>query len=585
MGVSTIVSKYAVDLYHSGAAYLKKGASYVSKETKDALVNHTAIGKRLKNGVIDAIDSFNHGFSKFTQGDGGIDNYIQSIKSKAWGVTKNLYKDKKFTESIAEYAAKRGVFNYTCEGKTHEQIFKELIEMSGVGPTKFAQIISSNNQIMSKIKSPQLKAAIKNTRSHCSFSRSLSDAQKVVDKAFPNGGYVLEKELSAGSIGAAYLVKRPDGSTAVLKMLKNGVTKEQLEQEEKIFTRLVKEFSSNPEEYAKNKAMLHSWYKDWKEELNFASEYSNNKLLASGAKRYKVAAVTDLAEDGTCLVMDKANGIQMNKLVKILEDYKSNPSEFAKKYAKEIEENPWLANPERVMKDLPKTLLKTFDEQFLFLKKNGKTMMHGDPHTGNFFITADANGKLIPEFIDTGNCVARSAAQIKDDIKFFSNYLVGNSEGVAKYFVDQCGYNRANKQYVISQISKDIEKYIFGKKQKITKFVDIQNSISEILKKHGLQMSAENATAMKAQMQFFTAVSEAGKLSGQSFDMATLLKDLPQAVFGMVKNGVNPWSALKDAFKFAYYHQQRAIGTAYQFTIKDINNYVNNSDNKMNQIV
>lgn len=351
--------------------------------------------------------------------------------------------------------------------------------------------------------------------------------------------------------------------------------------EEKIFTRVVKEFSSTPEEYAKNKNMLQSWYKDWKEELNFSTEFANNKLLSTGAKRYKVAAVTDLSKDGSCLVMDKANGIQMNKLVNILEDYKANPTEFATKYSKEIAENPWLGNPEKVMKDLPKTLLKTFDEQFLFLKKNGKTMMHGDPHTGNFFITADANGKLIPEFIDTGNCVARSASQIKEDIKFFSNYMVGNSEGVAKYFVEQCGYNRADKKVVISQISKDIENYIFGKKQKITKFVDIQNSISEILKKHGLQMSAENATAMKAQMQFFTAVSEAGKLSGQSFDMATLLKDIPQAVFGMIKNGVNPWSALKDALKFAYYNQQRAVGTAYQFSIKDINNYVK-AENDLN---
>lgn len=404
-----------------------------------------------------------------------------------------------------------------------------------------------------------------------------------MDKAFPNGGYVLEKELSAGSIGAAYLVKRPDGSTAVLKMLKNGVTKEQLDMEEKIFTRVVKEFSSTPEEYAKNKNMLQSWYKDWKEELNFSTEFANNKLLATGAKRYKVAAVTDLSKDGTCLVMDKANGIQMNKLVNILEDYKANPAEFATKYSKEIAENPWLANPEKVMKELPKTLLKTFDEQFLFLKKNGKTMMHGDPHTGNFFITADAKGKLIPEFIDTGNCVARSASQIKEDIKFFSNYMVGNSEGVAKYFVDQCGYSRADKALVTSQIAKDIETYIFGKKQKITKFVDIQNSISEILKKHGLQMSAENATAMKAQMQFFTAVSEAGKLSGQSFDMATLLKDIPQAVFGMIKNGVNPWSALKDALKFAYYNQQRAVGTAYQFSIKDIDKYMT-QDNKLDKV-
>lgn len=580
MGISTSLSSYAVDLYHSGAAVFKKGVSYVSRETKSVLANHTAIGRRLKSGITDAKDSFKHGFTKFTQGE-NVDDYIKSIKSKSWGVTKTLYKDKKFTDALAEYAFKRGVFNYTCEGKTHEKIFQELIEMSGVGPTKFAQIISSNNQIMSKIKTPELQAAIKNTRSHCSFSRSLSDAQKVVDKAFPNGGYVLEKELSAGSIGAAYLVKRPDGSTAVLKMLKNGVTKEQLDMEEKIFTRVVKEFSSTPEEYAKNKNMLQSWYKDWKEELNFSTEFANNKLLSTGAKRYKVAAVTDLSKDGSCLVMDKANGIQMNKLVNILEDYKANPTEFATKYSKEIAENPWLGNPEKVMKDLPKTLLKTFDEQFLFLKKNGKTMMHGDPHTGNFFITADANGKLIPEFIDTGNCVARSASQIKEDIKFFSNYMVGNSEGVAKYFVEQCGYNRADKKVVISQISKDIENYIFGKKQKITKFVDIQNSISEILKKHGLQMSAENATAMKAQMQFFTAVSEAGKLSGQSFDMATLLKDIPQAVFGMIKNGVNPWSALKDALKFAYYNQQRAVGTAYQFSIKDINNYVK-AENDLN---
>lgn len=582
MGISTSLSSFAVDLYHSGAAVFKKGVSYVSREAKDVFANHTAIGRRLKSGIVDARDSFKQGFTKFTQGE-NVDGYIQSIKSKSWGVTKTLYKDKKFTDALAEYAARRGVFNYTCEGKSHEKIFQELIEMSGVGPTKFAQIISSNNQIMSKIKTPELQAAIRNTRSHCSFSRNLSEAQKVVDKAFPNGGYVLEKELSAGSIGAAYLVKRPDGSTAVLKMLKNGVTKEQLDMEEKIFTRVVKEFSSTPEEYAKNKNMLQSWYKDWKEELNFSTEFANNKLLATGAKRYKVAAVTDLSKDGTCLVMDKANGIQMNKLVNILEDYKANPAEFATKYSKEIAENPWLANPEKVMKELPKTLLKTFDEQFLFLKKNGKTMMHGDPHTGNFFITADANGKLIPEFIDTGNCVARSASQIKEDIKFFSNYMVGNSEGVAKYFVDQCGYSRADKALVTSQIAKDIETYIFGKKQKITKFVDIQNSISEILKKHGLQMSAENATAMKAQMQFFTAVSEAGKLSGQSFDMATLLKDIPQAVFGMIKNGVNPWSALKDALKFAYYNQQRAVGTAYQFSIKDIDKYMT-QDNKLDKV-
>lgn len=83
-------------------------------------------------------------------------------------------------------------------------------------------------------------------------------------------------------------------------------------------------------------------------------------------------------------------------------------------------------------------------------------------------------------------------------------------------------------------------------------------------------MSTENATAMKAQMQFFSAISEAGKLSGQSFNMMTILKDVPQASWNMIKQGTNPFKALKDAFKFAYHNQQQAMGTAYQFTISDV---------------
>ena len=275
---------------------------------------------------------------------------------------------------------------------------------------------------------------------------------------------------------------------------------------------------------------------------------------------------------------------QMNKLVEILKDYKANPTEFATKYAKEIEKNPWLKNPEKVIKELSSTLLKTFDEQFLFLKKGGKTLMHGDPHTGNFFVTADENGKLIPEFIDTGNCVARTSNQVKQDISFFSNYLVGNSQGIAKYFIEQCAYTGADKQAKIWELAADIEKNIFGKKQQITKFGDVQGSLMSILKKHGLSMSPENATAMKAQMQFFSAISEAGKLSGKTFDITTLMKDIPQAIWGMVKNGENPWVALKEAVKFAIHNQQRAVGTAYQFTMSDISKMTNISQKQLNEI-
>ncbi len=570
----------------SGEIALKKGGKYLTEATKDLLSNHTQIGRRIRTGVHEAREAYTHKFEQIAANNGLSDQFAR-IKNNIWNASKKLINDNEFTSKLEDYARKRGFGNYKiAKNATTEKVMQDWIEMSGVGPTKFAQIISGSPKDMAKIeaKYPELAKAMKETRSHCSFSRSMEEAQQLINSSFPGQKLVLQKEMSAGSIGAAYIVKKPDGSTAVVKMLKKGVTKESLDAEEELTMRVLKELSSSPEEYAKNKEMFKTYYKDWKEELNFFSEYKNNKLLATGAKRYKVADITDISKDGTCILMDMAHGIQMNKLVDILKDYKANPTEFATKYAKEIEKNPWLKDPEKVMKELPSTLLKTFDEQFLFLKDGGKTLMHGDPHTGNFFITADANGKLIPEFIDTGNCVARTSGQVKQDISFFSNYLVGNSKGIAKYFIDQCAYTGADKQAKIWELAADIEKNIFGKKQQITKFGDVQGSLMAILKKHGLSMSPENATAMKAQMQFFSAISEARKLSGKTFDITTLMKDIPQAIWGMVKNGENPWVALKEAVKFAFHNQQRAVGTAYQFTMSDVSKMAENSQKALNEI-
>ena len=49
-------------------------------------------------------------------------------------------------------------------------------------------------------------------------------------------------------------------------------------------------------------------------------------------------------------------------------------------------ENQWLQNPDNILTELPTTLVKTFDEQMLFVKKGGGTVMHGDPHMGNLFV-------------------------------------------------------------------------------------------------------------------------------------------------------------------------------------------------------
>ena len=572
MALEKVVA-YATKCYRATS----KGAKFVTRETKDLFANHTKLGRRLRAGIHDARDAVRVRMKVSNKSADMIQRAEVVLSDKGKQAVQNLRQDEDFMKLFENYTASRSgtkeFINGQLKDASDAQFIQAVIEGCGVGPTKAAQIFSNNPVVMSQIEQKfgkEFAQAMQNTRSGCFPTRTVEDAQALIDKAFSGQKITIKKRMGTASIGETYLVNRQDGSEAIVKMVKNGVTKDGLQQEEQILSRVAKELIDSPKELKQVQGQLKTLYGDWAKELNFTEELANNRLLTQGAKRYKVAQITDISPDASCIIMDKAGGIQMNKLVEILKDYKANPTEFATKYAKEIKANPWLANPEKVAEDLPSTLLKSFDEQFMFMKKRGQSVMHGDPHTGNFFITADEKGKLIPEFIDTGSCVVRNAAQIKDDIKFFSNYLVGNPKGVAEYFVGQCPHKGVDTKKLVEKVANDIQKDIFGKKQNISKFSDFQTSINTILEKYGLQLSTENATAMKAQMQFFSAISEAGKLTGQSVDIMALMKDIPQACWGMAKCGVNPWGSVKDAAKFAFYNQRQAVGTAYQFTIKDV---------------
>jgi len=214
-------------------------------------------------------------------------------------------------------------------------------------------------------------------------------------------------------------------------------------------------------------------------------------------------------------------------------------------------------------------LLKAFDEQFLYLKKGGISIMHGDPHTGNFFMTMNEKGKLIPEFIDTDNCVVRNISQVKNDLTFFSNYFVGNSKKVAEYFVEQCECNPNEKAKLISEVSDDIKKLIFDKKHNVNDLKTVTDNIKVILKNHGLEMSSDNATAMKAQLQFMSNIQNTAHLAGKHTDLFTLIKDIPGAITRMITRGSSPISCVKDALSYATHNVKSAVGSAYQFVLRD----------------
>ena len=343
MAIFTTVVNYASTYAGKFTNVISQGARQASIRTR-LLVRQVPLVRSVRNGARAAKKAVRVKMQNLSESSGNLVSQIRTrFNQKGVKAYNNLREDAEFMGLWEKYMGKRtGDLEKIMNSKdlSAAEAYQSLIEVGGVGPTKMAQIISSNEKIISQISNPDLVKAIRATRSNCSFSTTFDEAQKVLDDAFPNQGFTLLKELSAGSVGATYLVERPNGTTAVLKMLKKGVDKEQLQLEEQICNRLIKEFGGSSDEIAQLQKMMKGYYKDWADELNFATEYANNKLLATGAKRFKVADITHLSADGRCIIMDKANGIQMNKLVEMLKSYKADPANFATKYAKEISANP-----------------------------------------------------------------------------------------------------------------------------------------------------------------------------------------------------------------------------------------------------
>ena len=596
-------------------------AKTIIKTCSLKLASKTGIGGRILAGIQRGKNSALIKFEGLEADSiGMVKSYLQTVIQRAPKVVAESLSDDDLMVLLTKYAKKAGLDNIDWLKMTQEEILETMLSRGGVGPCKIAQIISSDDSIMQKL-SPKLQEIIKKTQSENPFSRTIAEAQEAVNKAFssdktlkiaaPNAqsemttaiavaspqlpitsfsGLRILKPLSAGSVGESYLAIDDTGREVVVKMIKKNVDSELLEMEETLFQKFIHTFAPNKKTQVKHSSYIESLYKDWSKELDFGCEYKYNKMLQEGARRYKVADILKISADKSCIIMEKAEGIQMNDLMKILRDYKSDPNGFAVKYAGLIKENPWLANPDRVIKELPDSITRSFDEMFLFMKKGGKSIMHGDPHMGNYFITTDKTGKLIPMYIDTGNCVERTAREMQDDLKFLIDYFVGNSDGIAKYFLKMCELdyidvtrvtdpsrlittNADIEASLIKRLSKDIQKHIFAKNQNITDVDGVQKTIQVLLEKYGLSMKPEAATAFKAQMQFFTGITEAASLQGKVINVGTIVRDIPEAIWHMIKNRENPMYSVKEALSYTYNNQMESVSCIYQFLAPSVTPY------------
>ena len=524
--------------------------------------------------------------------------------------------------------------------------YQKIIELFGVGPTKMAQNLSGDDtkmadffiKLIQKIDDSSfdlsnfdidkqmsyIQQAMKNTKSGCSFTRTEEDALTEFRALFPEKEIRSVKKMSAASIGETFLANCDDGTeegvNIIIKAIKNGISQDSLEEENNLIAHVITSIADDEQQEQADELvkMLNSLYHDFAEELDFRNEAHANSLLKETLERSKVAEVLSVSNDGRALTMELAQGVQANKLMAILKTYKNDleyreaidsmiseykidPNNFQLEkyldesvyekrigvYAKILKDYPAMSEPIEIMRKLPNAEISSFCEQMIFIKKiddGTGTIMHGDPHSGNFFINFDENGNPIMQYIDTGNVVATNSENVTNNLKFFLNYFTGDTDGMAEYLLNNCN-NMVNnldlspeelKKYISEKIKDEIFSVnLDGEEigQNVTKFNEIYESITTLLNNLGLSINAESANYYKAQGMFLDAISDSTSLLGDSgFSVYSIIKDCPEAVVKMIQNNVNPMELIKSVLSFVIKNPKESIGNMWQFVLSERKN-------------
>lgn len=495
-----------------------------------------------------------------------FESITQGVKGREATIASNLLRNKGFNRSLQAYSKKTGLKFSELAMMNEEALFKHMAEHGGVGPNKFLQIISSDENMLKQMPESIQKMALK-SRSENAATRTLSEVQEEISTMF-NGKYNVEKQLGVGTIGEAYLIKDTSGKKYVAKLIKKGVDEDLLKNEEEIFIPILKQMIPDAQKARQKTELLKGLYIDWAKEVNFVQEAKYNEALAKGAKRFDVAKVVELSKDTKCVVQEMAEGVQSDKFIQMVKDYRKNPVEYAEKYKDVIEKYPALKTPEKVLNEFSDNFMGSFDEMLMFSKRKLKgSVMHGDPHQGNIFVSFTDKGKAKTTFIDTGNCVVRSIKNVKDDLSFFANYFVGNSKEVAKFFVERAKFlpKGKNLEQLQKEITQKFDEKLFKSGCNVTDFTKNQAVIDNILDETGIVLASEFSTSLKAELQGIQTAKELFNLSGKSNSkiISTMIPDVLKGV-GKISLHSNPFTIIKPAGKQLLNNTETGFGTLFQ---------------------
>lgn len=460
-----------------------------------------------------------------------------------------------------------------------------LIEETNIAFSKFIQTMSSDESLPAGV-----RAFFKEFTSNCTVTRTVEQAQALADELYGEGKYTIQKSYGAGTIGETYLVTDADGNEFVMKMLKNGVSQEKFESDRKMFTKYIEEFVTDESEKQYKLKLINGLFDSWEQELDYAAEAQGAKSMAEGAQRFKVAQTIEIgSKDGRniSLVMEKAEGIGLDTLIDLLQFYNDHPDDYLTlsiedadgkqqnpwiKNAKTIEQNSWIKDIESYREALPVAYQKAQNEQAMFLSSTGEKTVHADPHGGNVFVSFDKETQQpVITYIDTGNVITRTNAEVLSDICLSLNMMIGNSEGIAESLLSGAILPEgSSKSEMVAKVADLLDERLYKAGINLKDVNYTQSTMMGILKELNIIPDAGNSNLLKANLQRIKTSREIFAVTGTEADKAVDIKDMLKGISQSFKNDkTGTIKALKPIIKWAFENKDQTLITFFQMMFKN----------------
>lgn len=396
-------------------------------------------------------------------------------------------------------------------------------------------------------------------KSSCPPSRTVKEAQKFVSETYGKRFTLKgDKPLGVGTIAETFLAKDNEtGNDVVIKMVKKWVSLDKLKKDKENMLKSLERVKDKikPDEYDYQRKLVDELYSAWSKEVDLKLEAEAAKTLGKYAVNYNT--VSPVAVKNNIFVMEKANGVQFDKLA---EHLKNNKIELTQDEAG----------------DLLINYMKVFFEQLLSIPKKGQKVMHADPHAGNIFI--DLKNKAKPfTFIDTGNVMRYTPEEAIQNVTSHIDYLIGNSKAIAKRLLKGAQLPDGMKEkQAVELLSKHLDDTFFSGKYKtgLDPFSTINNESIEFMKKHKVILSSRNTNLVKAELTYFVNMFsiqeilqniDAEKLA-ENKQMKLLGKQIQESVLnGMMNNKKCTWNEIYSRYKYINDNPEQFFTTLYSF--------------------